>query len=477
MKNLQYLKDYVEKHHDNKMAWYLLGREYKRSGQEGKANYCFNRAGGVYEAFEQSKIPADMFRDYEEGLLRSARERALRSARIRKLLLSLALLLLVLLPAGASAPGRSTDAVTADGYGGGGTAAEETRPEEQAAQQGDAAADTAVKVLRFTARETGAAAVRRNIASMLGDLTADASAKTAVLGMQRDGKWLLWQGGLPVDYTVDQQKNGRSVIQSYNAAVCGCKPDDAGTLKKSGAEWQQRQEQLASLWSALAAYKKAKGSYPESLGQLTGDFPGNWMSGTTPLMEKAFGSLKALAQNGEGGLAQGSAGSPDAPGSIPSTAEGEKEVPFLSGPLTIFVDKQKHRLAVASGGVILRSYEVGLGGGNTPVGDFVISIKVVNPNGHDNGEFGSRGMQLSDTNYAIHGTNEPDSIGKDESLGCIRMKREDIEELFNLVPKGTPVHITEGGLLPDTEVVPLEPFKTKPASDQTNPREEYHWLN
>ncbi|GJM84202.1 hypothetical protein HMSSN139_66980 [Paenibacillus sp. HMSSN-139] len=69
---------------------------------------------------------------------------------------------------------------------------------------------------------------------------------------------------------------------------------------------------------------------------------------------------------------------------------------------------------------------------------------MVNPNGKDDGEFGSRGMQLSDTNYAIHGTNEPDSIGKDESLGCIRMGKKDVEELFDLVPKGTKVKIGKG---------------------------------
>lgn len=68
----------------------------------------------------------------------------------------------------------------------------------------------------------------------------------------------------------------------------------------------------------------------------------------------------------------------------------------------------------------------------------------MNPNGRDNGEFGSRGMQLSDSNYAIHGTNEPDSIGKDESLGCIRMSRKDVEELFAMVPMGTKVQISQG---------------------------------
>ena len=58
-------------------------------------------------------------------------------------------------------------------------------------------------------------------------------------------------------------------------------------------------------------------------------------------------------------------------------------------------------------------------GDKTPEGEFVIKDKVVNPNGRDNGEFGSRGMQLSDSNYAIHGTNEPDSIGKDGVAGVV----------------------------------------------------------
>lgn len=53
-------------------------------------------------------------------------------------------------------------------------------------------------------------------------------------------------------------------------------------------------------------------------------------------------------------------------------------------------------------------------------------------------------MQLSDSNYAIHGTDEPESIGKDESLGCIRMSRKDVEELFAMVPMGTKVQISKG---------------------------------
>ena len=44
-----------------------------------------------------------------------------------------------------------------------------------------------------------------------------------------------------------------------------------------------------------------------------------------------------------------------------------------------------------------------------------------------------------DTLYRIHGTNEPWSIGKAASSGCIRMLNEDVFELYGSVPVGTPV--------------------------------------
>ncbi|MNN24636.1 putative L,D-transpeptidase YkuD [compost metagenome] len=163
-----------------------------------------------------------------------------------------------------------------------------------------------------------------------------------------------------------------------------------------------------------------------------------------------------------------------------NTATGKSSLqegdPYFTQPFEVLVDKTTHRLAVVSGSVIVRSYKVGLGGNDTPEGKFVISDKVINPNGRSNGEFGSRGMQLSDTNYAIHGTNEPDSVGKDESLGCIRMLKEDVEELFDLLPKGTKVRIGKG-IVPSLEVVPKSRFTLGNRQSQTNPDRTYHWLN
>ncbi|GIQ63086.1 hypothetical protein PACILC2_16540 [Paenibacillus cisolokensis] len=62
-------------------------------------------------------------------------------------------------------------------------------------------------------------------------------------------------------------------------------------------------------------------------------------------------------------------------------------------------------------------------------------------------------MTLSDTPYAIHGTDEPETVGGDNSLGCVRMLREDLEELYDLVPIGTEVVIKKGSF------PPLLPFR------------------
>jgi len=43
--------------------------------------------------------------------------------------------------------------------------------------------------------------------------------------------------------------------------------------------------------------------------------------------------------------------------------------------------------------------------------------------------------------YGIHGTDEPESIGKHASGGCIRMNNKQVIEIFDLVQEGTPVEI------------------------------------
>ncbi|HEU4747323.1 MAG TPA: L,D-transpeptidase [Gemmatimonadaceae bacterium] len=56
------------------------------------------------------------------------------------------------------------------------------------------------------------------------------------------------------------------------------------------------------------------------------------------------------------------------------------------------------------------------------------------------GVLGTRRLKMGD-GYAIHGTNQPESIGRSVSHGCVRMRNEDIERLYPMVPVGTPVYI------------------------------------
>ena len=52
---------------------------------------------------------------------------------------------------------------------------------------------------------------------------------------------------------------------------------------------------------------------------------------------------------------------------------------------------------------------------------------------------GARAMYLGNTQYRIHGTNAPETIGKHVSSGCIRLTNEDVEDLYNRVTLGAKV--------------------------------------
>ncbi len=52
---------------------------------------------------------------------------------------------------------------------------------------------------------------------------------------------------------------------------------------------------------------------------------------------------------------------------------------------------------------------------------------------------GARALYLGSTLYRIHGTNQPSTIGQAVSSGCIRMRNEDVIDLYDRVPVGAKV--------------------------------------
>lgn len=109
-------------------------------------------------------------------------------------------------------------------------------------------------------------------------------------------------------------------------------------------------------------------------------------------------------------------------------------------PYSISVSLSNKRLTLYRSGRLVKTYPIAIGKmlTQTPVGEFVIVNREPNPGG----PFGAMWLSLSKLGYGIHGTNNPASIGKTVSKGCIRMHNKDVLELARQVPNGTRVMIS-----------------------------------
>ena len=148
----------------------------------------------------------------------------------------------------------------------------------------------------------------------------------------------------------------------------------------------------------------------------------------------------------------------------PSRMRAGKSLKIVKGPFHAVVSKSNFTLDVYLGkpgtenAVMVKRLRVGLGeNDSTPTGEWKITDKVVNPtyyNPRDDGPriiaaddpknpLGERwialegvaGQAVGKASYGIHGTIEPDSIGKRQSLGCIRLADGDIELVYELLIK------------------------------------------
>jgi lipoprotein-anchoring transpeptidase ErfK/SrfK len=106
---------------------------------------------------------------------------------------------------------------------------------------------------------------------------------------------------------------------------------------------------------------------------------------------------------------------------------------------SITINVAARKMTLFKDGKVFKTYPVAVGKPATPTpkGNFKIINKAINPGG----PFGARWLGLNKKGYGIHGTNNPSSIGKNVSNGCIRTYNNNIIELANIVPIGTPVTI------------------------------------
>jgi lipoprotein-anchoring transpeptidase ErfK/SrfK len=125
-----------------------------------------------------------------------------------------------------------------------------------------------------------------------------------------------------------------------------------------------------------------------------------------------------------------------------------------TAPFSIQIDKSKNVLVLYSNDEAVKKYSVATGKKNsTPVGEFKITDKLVNPTwfktgailppGSPENALGTRWMGFDKPAYGIHGTIHPETIGSQASEGCVRMLNEEVEELYSIVPVGTKVTIQD----------------------------------
>lgn len=112
-----------------------------------------------------------------------------------------------------------------------------------------------------------------------------------------------------------------------------------------------------------------------------------------------------------------------------------------NSPYHIYINLDERIMYVFRNGELYKTYPVSGGKKNTPspTGEWIIVHK-----SKWGGSFGGAwlGLNVPWGKYGIHGTNKPWAVGQQNvSGGCIRMKNQDVRELYEYIPHGTKVTI------------------------------------
>lgn len=131
-----------------------------------------------------------------------------------------------------------------------------------------------------------------------------------------------------------------------------------------------------------------------------------------------------------------------------------KTLRIWTGKFNIYIDKSQNLLTLKDQDEVIKVYNVSTGAGNiTPVGKFTIVSRLKDPVWFNKGivvppespqnVLGTRWLGFNLSGYGIHGTVEPEAIGQQVTAGCVRMRNEEVEELYSIIPRGTEVIIVD----------------------------------
>ncbi|MBQ18736.1 MAG: hypothetical protein CMJ65_16615 [Planctomycetaceae bacterium] len=136
----------------------------------------------------------------------------------------------------------------------------------------------------------------------------------------------------------------------------------------------------------------------------------------------------------------------------PRRIRAGQKLKVIRGPFRVIVGLDDFTLLVGAGSEYVCRFRIGIGKDNsTPLGRFRVLRKIPDPQytdpdgrviagGTAENPLGQFWIDLGE-GYGIHGTNEPKSIGRSESRGCVRMHNRDIERLYGMLVTGCEVVI------------------------------------
>lgn len=161
------------------------------------------------------------------------------------------------------------------------------------------------------------------------------------------------------------------------------------------------------------------------------------------------------------------------------------KIPMLD--LSIVVNKSDNTLTLTNHDKFFKKYRVRTGQLEymTPVGDFTIQRKVIDPpwtdgktgqryaGGDPNNQLGCRWMELSGM-IGIHEAIDPSTVGQYSSNGCVGLVKDDVIELYDLVAVGTPVKIigqrgASGAALSGSDLTAPMPRRTQASAPSQPP--------
>ena len=245
---------------------------------------------------------------------------------------------------------------------------------------------------------------------------------------------LIGMGGVAKNKTVTQHKDKNTIQLHVNE-------EDDYFL------W----ETATVLRSALLRFAEDKGYFPDSLNELTKSFPENYLS-AIPLEPYTLSNTIVKERTNKGGwiyLKEDTLSAnleEQVAKMIVPNLPLSKEIPFE--PVEIKISKNDNKIYLMSGDKVLRDYSITIGKEGLPNDeDLHIERKIMHPNSillsRDKNPYGTRAMELSNEDSAIHGAIDPNNVKEPFSMDCVRMNEEEMEELYAMTPLSTSVVILD----------------------------------